>query len=116
MEHRNFTPLSDEEFYNYTPKQENSLSPLSDEEFITGRPSAADDVKRTFGWGPQPEDHSGSRLTDPLVALAKGATALGSSVIDACLSAASGVANAFIDDDRDKVDFNYECSPDRIRS
>lgn len=108
MEHRNFTPLSDEEFINYTPKQENSFTPLSDEEFITGRPSAADDVKRTFGWGPQPEDHSGSRLTDPLVALAKGATALGSSVIDAGLSAASGVANAFIDDDRDKVDFNYD--------
>ena len=108
MEHCNFTPLSDEEFINYTPKQENSFTPLSDEEFITGRPSAADDVKRTFGWGPQPEDHSGSRLTDPLVALAKGATALGSSVIDAGLSAASGVANAFIDDDRDKVDFNYD--------
>lgn len=108
MEHRNFTPLSDEEFINYTPKQENSFTPLSDEEFITGRPSAADDVKRTFGWGPQPEDHSGSRFTDPLVALAKGATALGSSVIDAGLSAASGVANAFIDDDRDKVDFNYD--------
>lgn len=108
MEHRNFTPLSDEEFINYTPKQENSFTPLSDEEFITGRPSTADDVKRTLGWGPQPEDHSGSRLTDPLVALAKGATALGSSVIDAGLSAASGVANAFIDDDRDKVDFNYD--------
>lgn len=52
MEHRNFTPLSDEEFINYTPKQENSFTPLSDEEFITGRPSAADDVKANLWLGP----------------------------------------------------------------
>lgn len=108
-EHRNFTPLSDEEFLTYDKDAQKNpvFTPISDEEFITGRPSGAQDVVRYFG-GSAEEESGGSWLTDPLVALGKGTVSLGTQIGDLAMLGASQVGNLFIQDDRDKLDLNAD--------